>query len=172
MPVQQLRNVAIFLDMENLFGGYGKDVAAVPLAQLMGDIEAEVVRSGLGGTTALVRAYANWARPDMAVYKKTPAAKTPPVTKAPAPKKRLAAQKTAADHPELKLYQASVHDFVKKDPTLWINGQVNAQRLGTLLRKRWAEVTYKTFGFATLTRFVEESCGLKTVRPTAAVGSK
>lgn len=295
MPLKQLRNVAIFLDMENLFGGYGNDVTAVPLARVMRDIEAEVVRSGLGGTIALARAYANWARPDMAAYrsqllagnikpvqvfsfdhssknaadielvvdalevaadmpwielfvivsgdgdfvplirrlhalgkrsfvattsqpdagivnkvlpsvadhfhvievppapsvdiipapvqtspkakkalgaKKTPAAKTPTASKAPAAKKSVAAQKTAAYHPELKLYQASVHDFVKKDPTVWVNGQVNAQRLGTLLRKRWPEVTYKTFGFATLTRFVEESCGLKTVKPVGASGTK
>jgi uncharacterized LabA/DUF88 family protein len=69
VPLKQLRNVAIFLDMENLFGGYGNDVTAVPLAQVMRDIEAEVVRSGLGGTIALARAYANWARPDMAAYR-------------------------------------------------------------------------------------------------------
>ncbi|WP_426226603.1 NYN domain-containing protein [Pseudarthrobacter sp. DSP2-3-2b1] len=295
MPVQQSRNVAIFLDMENLFGGYGNDVAAVPLAQVMRDIEAEVARSGLGGGTALARAYANWARPDMAGYrsqllagnikpvqvfsfdhssknaadielvvdalevaadmpwielfvivsgdgdfvplirrlhalgkrsfvattsqpaagivnrllpsvadyfhrievppapaaniipavvqatpksskaaaaKKTPATKPPPAKKAPAATKSPSAKKVPAAHPELKLYQASVHDFVKKDPTLWVNGQVNAQRLGTLLRKRWPDITYKTFGFATLTRFVEESCGLKTIKPAAAGASK
>ena len=69
MLVEQKRNVAIFLDMENLFGGYAKNVATVPLAQIVRDIEAEVARSGLGGQTAVARAYANWSRPDMAGYK-------------------------------------------------------------------------------------------------------
>lgn len=294
VPVQQKRNVAIFLDMENLFGGYGKDVSGVPLAAVVRDIEAEVGRTGLGGATALARAYANWSRPDMTGYrsqllasnikpvqvfsfensnknaadielvvdalevaadmpwielfvivsgdgdyvplirrlhalgkrsfvvtttqptagvvnrllpsvadhflqvvvtpapvslpaaavkpmavlatksgpaKKTqPSKKNPPEQKSPPAKQNpaKALPKTLANHPEFKLYRASIHDFVKKDPTLWVNGQVNAQRLGTLLRKRWPDITYKTFGFATLTRFIEECCGLKTMTPAAS----
>lgn len=269
MPVQQ-RNVAIFVDLENLFGGYGNDVATVPLAKVVRDIEAEVVRSGLGGQTALARAYANWSRPDMAGYKgqllagnvkpvqvysfdhssknaadielvvdalevaadmpwvelfvivsgdgdfvplirrlhalgkrsfvattSQPAAgvvnkllpsvadhfyvidiphaaapavpakqKAQSVRKAPAPKA------APDEHPELKLYKASVHGFLKEDPGLWANGQVNVQRLGPLLRKRWPNITYRTFGFATLTRFVEEACGIKTAAPAGAAVQK
>lgn len=291
MPGQQIRNVAIFLDMENLFGGYGNDVGAVPLAQVVRDIEAEVARSGLGGGTALARAYANWARPDMAGYRsqllagnikpvqvfsfdhssknaadielvvdalevaadmpwielfvivsgdgdfvplirrlhalgkrsfvattsqpaagivnkllpsvadyfhrievppapgmsimpaavqvsskatkappgqKIPAAKTPTAKNAPTAKKAPAAKKTAAAHPELKLYRASVLKLMNEDPTLWVNGQVKAPQLGKLLRERWPDVTYKTFGFATLTRFVEECCGLKIAKSAAS----
>lgn len=281
MPVQQKRNVAIFLDMENLFGGYGNDVSAVPLAKVVRDIEAEVASSGLGGQIALARAYANWSRPDMTGYKNqllasnikpvqvfsfdhstknaadielvvdalevaadmpwielfvivsgdggyvplirrlhalgkrslvattsqpaagtvnkllpsvadhfhvidvppapaaisapaaitTPAVKKVAAKKAAPAKKAVPANKAPADHPEFKLYRASVHALVKEDPTLRVNGQVNAQRLGTLLRKRWPEVTYRTFGFATLTKFVEESCGLKTAKPLAAATS-
>jgi uncharacterized LabA/DUF88 family protein len=284
VPVQQKRNVAIFLDMENLFGGYGKDVSGVPLAAVVRDIEAEVGRTGLGGATALARAYANWSRPDMTGYRSqllasnikpvqvfsfensnknaadielvvdalevaadmpwielfvivsgdgdyvplirrlhalgkrsfvvtttqpaagvvnrllpsvadhflqvvvtpapvsltaaavkpmaVPATKNLPEQKNPPAKQNpaKALPKTLANHPEFKLYRASIHDFVKKDPTLWVNGQVNAQRLGTLLRNRWPDFTYKTFGFATLTRFIEECCGLKTMTPAASGG--
>ena len=65
----QQRNVAIFLDMENLFGGYKNDVTSVPLATVVGDIEKVVGETGLGGQTALTRAYANWGRADMAGYR-------------------------------------------------------------------------------------------------------
>ncbi|MET3720641.1 NYN domain-containing protein [Arthrobacter sp. UYEF21] len=287
--MDQKRDVAIFVDMENLFGGYGKDVATVPLDQVIHDIEAEVARSGLGGQTAVARAYANWARGDMAGYrrqllagsikpvqvfsfdhstknaadielvvdalevaadmpwielfvivsgdgdfvplirrlhalgkrsfvattshpaagavnkllpsvadrfhiidvaqapavvpaqralppKKAQPAKKPkpgnqkpqPVKKPqPAQKKSPAPKATVLEHPELKLYKASIHGFIRDDPTLWVNGKVSAQRLGLLLRKRWPNITYKTFGYATLTRFVEEGCGLKTAAQPA-----
>ena len=274
MPVEQKRDVAIFLDMENLFGGYAKNVATVPLARIVRDIEAEVARSGLGGQTALARAYANWSRPDMAGYKgqllacnikpvqvfsfdqstknaadielvvdalevaadmpwielfvivsgdgdfvplirrlhalgkrsfvattsqpaagvvnkllpavadrflvvdvpqppaSVPVQKSAQQAQKSLPAKKVPAAKTASqEHPELKLYKASVHGFIKEDPSLWVNGQVSAQRLGLLLRNRWPNITYKTFGYATLTRFVEECCGLKTAAaPAAAFG--
>lgn len=93
---------------------------------------------------------------------KIPAAKTPTAKKAPT------AKKTAAAHPELKLYRASVLKLMNEDPTLWVNGQVKAPQLGKLLRERWPDVTYKTFGFATLTRFVEECCGLKIAKSAAS----
>jgi uncharacterized LabA/DUF88 family protein len=238
-PVEHKRDVAIFVDMENLFGGYGKDVATVPLARIVRDIEAEVARSGLGGQTALARAYANWSRPDMAGYKGQLLAGNikpiqvfsfdqstknaadielvvdalevaadmpwielfvivsgdgdfvPLIRRLHALGKRsfvattsqpaagvvnrllpavadlfrvieVTPKKASQEHPELKLYEASVHGFIKEDPSLWVNGQVSAQRLGLLLRKRWPNITYKTFGYATLTRFVEEHCGLTT----------
>lgn len=77
-----------------------------------------------------------------AAKKAAPATKTAPAKKAPTGKK------SPADHPGFKLYRASVVKLVNEDPALWVNGQVNAQRLGTLLRKHWPEVTYKTFGFS------------------------
>lgn len=268
MPVPvQTRNVAIFVDMENLFGGYGNDVSTVPLATVVRDIEAEVARSGLGGQTALARAYANWSRPDMAGYKSQllagnikpvqvfsfdhstknaadielvvdalevaadmpwielfvivsgdgdfvplirrlhalgkrslvattsqpaagvvnkllpsvadhfhvidiPRASAAVAVKIAVKKTQPAKKAPPQEHPEFKLYKASVHGFIKEDPTLWLNGQVNVQRLGPLLRKRWPNVTYKTFGYATLTRFVEEGCGIKTAAPAASAVPK
>jgi len=259
------RNVAIFLDMENLFGGYGNDVTSVPLATVVRAIEKVVGDTGLGGRTALARAYANWGRPDMAGYrsqllahnikpvqifsfdqpsknaadielvvdalevaadmpwielfvivsgdgdfvpllrrlhalgKRSLVATTsqpnagvvnkvlqsvadhfhvidipapavvvpvPAVKKPPAPAKP--AKKKTAPHTELELYKASVHAFLKDDPTLWVKGLVNAPRLGQLLRDRWPNVTYKTFGYKTLTAFAEQGCGLKvTTAPVA-----
>ncbi|MEO6529854.1 MAG: NYN domain-containing protein [Specibacter sp.] len=64
------RNVAIFLDVENLFGGYHRDVTGVQLGKVVRGIEQILGASGIGEKTALVRAYANWARADMAVYRR------------------------------------------------------------------------------------------------------
>lgn len=64
------RNVAIFLDVENLFGGYHRDVTGVQLGTVVRGIEQIVRTSGIGEKTAMVRAYANWARPEMAVYRR------------------------------------------------------------------------------------------------------
>jgi hypothetical protein len=257
------RNVAIFLDMENLFGGYKNDVSSVPLARVVREIEEVVGKSGLGGQTAIARAYANWGRADMASYrsqllannikpvqifsfdqssknaadielvvdalevaadipgielfvivsgdgdfvplirrlhalgKRSLVATTsqpgagavnkllatvadyfhiidippPPVADAvkKAPAKPVAKSPAPAiRHPELKLYKASVHAFLKEDPSLRVNGLVNAPRLGALLRNRWPNVTYKTFGYRTLTLFVEGGCGLKVAGPATA----
>lgn len=281
MAGPQQRNVAIFLDMENLFGGYKNDVTSVPLATVVRDIEKVVRDTDLGGRTALTRAYANWARADMAGYRsqlqahnikpvqifsfdqssknaadielvvdalevaadmpwidlfvivsgdgdfvpllrrlhalgkrslvattsqpkagavnkvlqsvadhfhvidipappaapvaapavgkpaKAPVKKPATPAKPPAPAKP-AKKKNEAPHTELELYKASVHAFLKDDPTLWEKGLVNAPRLGQLLRDRWPNVTYKTFGYKTLTSFAEEGCGLKVVSTPAA----
>lgn len=64
------RNVAIFFDVENLFGGYRRDVTGVQLGKVVRTIEQIVRTSGIGGKTAMVRAYANWARPEMVGYKR------------------------------------------------------------------------------------------------------
>ena len=94
-----------------------------------------------------------------------PAKKVQPAKKAQAAKKVPAAKnapapKTAAqEHPELNLYKASVHGFIKENPSLWVNGQVSAQRLGPLLRNRWPNITYKTFGYATLTALSRNAAG-------------
>ncbi|WLQ07371.1 NYN domain-containing protein [Arthrobacter oryzae] len=261
MAGSQQRNVAIFLDMENLFGGYKNDVTSVPLATVVRDIEKVVRDTDLGGRTALTRAYANWARADMAGYrsqlqahnikpvqifsfdqssknaadielvvdalevaadmpwidlfvivsgdgdfvpllrrlhalgKRSLVATTtqpkagavnkilqsvadhfhvidipaPPAAPVAAPAVgKPAKKKDEAPHTELELYKASVHAFLKDDPTLWEKGLVNAPRLGQLLRDRWPNVTYKTFGYKTLTSFAEEGCGLKVVSTPAA----
>ncbi|WP_413248375.1 NYN domain-containing protein [Sinomonas flava] len=62
------RNVAVFIDMENLFGGYSRDVTTVPLARVIAGIDEKLRGAGKGALTATVRAYANWARPDMRAY--------------------------------------------------------------------------------------------------------
>ena len=282
MAGSQRRNVAIFLDMENLFGGYSNDVTSVPLAKIVRDIKEAAGNSGLGGDTAIARAYANWAHPEMTGYRSQllanniepvqvfsfgnsaknaadielvvdalavatdmpwielfvivsgdgdfvplirrlhalgkrslvattsqpkagvvnkvlqsvadhfhvidiPAPPAAPVAavvmkptttasvKAPikAPVKAPTKKNPAADqHTQLELFKASVHAFLKDDPTLWVNGLVNAPRLGQMLRDRWPDVTYRTFGYKTLTAFAEEGCGLKvtntpSARPTA-----
>lgn len=63
------RNVAIFLDMENLFGGYGGLVATAPIRQLLNEIE--LVASGLGVMSAIAvkRAYANWSDARLMAYR-------------------------------------------------------------------------------------------------------
>lgn len=55
------RNVAIFLDMENLMGGYQKDVASVPIGSIVREVQNVVQSRGVGSLVALTRAYANWA---------------------------------------------------------------------------------------------------------------
>ena len=62
------RNVAIFLDMENLRGGVPGNVAGVHIGAFVRGIEQAVRAGGLGSKTALVRAYANWGRPEMQAY--------------------------------------------------------------------------------------------------------
>lgn len=60
-------NTAVFIDLENLFGGYAKDVASVPLAGLAAELKGLLGHSGRTRITAF-RAYANWARPAMIAY--------------------------------------------------------------------------------------------------------
>ncbi|GHG58979.1 hypothetical protein GCM10012320_32810 [Sinomonas cellulolyticus] len=64
------RNVAIFLDMENLFGGYSNDVTTVRIGEVVRGIEKIVREGGVGSLTASVRAYANWGRADMGAYRR------------------------------------------------------------------------------------------------------
>ena len=63
-------NVAMFIDLENLFGGYGRDVTTVPLGKLAAGVEVALRTSGLGAGRAVARAYANWGHPDMGVYRR------------------------------------------------------------------------------------------------------
>lgn len=64
------RNVAIFVDMENLFGGYGRDVTSVAIGPVIREIECIIREHDVGSLTATVRAYANWGRADMAAYRR------------------------------------------------------------------------------------------------------
>lgn len=62
------RNLAIFLDMENLLGGSVGKVEHLQIGKVVQGIEQIVRAGGMGGKTATVRAYANWGRPQMGVY--------------------------------------------------------------------------------------------------------
>ncbi len=64
------RNVAVFLDLENLYGGASGNAASVPMATVITEIERLVRQSGVGSLTAVARAYANWGRSDMAGYRR------------------------------------------------------------------------------------------------------
>jgi uncharacterized LabA/DUF88 family protein len=64
------RNVAVFLDLENLYGGASGNAASVPIAAVVTEIERLVRQSGVGSLTAVARAYANWGRSDMAGYRR------------------------------------------------------------------------------------------------------
>ena len=54
------RDIAVFIDLENLFGGYGEDVSGVPLSRILSEIRAEVKSLKVGSLSATTRAYANW----------------------------------------------------------------------------------------------------------------
>ncbi len=62
--------MAIFLDLENLFGGYENNVTRVQIGKIVSGIEQIVRAKGVGGHTATARAYANWGRADMGVYQR------------------------------------------------------------------------------------------------------
>lgn len=64
------RNVAIFLDMENLYVGHRNEVGAVPLGRLVREIEQIVRAGGFGRRTTTMRAYANWGNPEMGGYRR------------------------------------------------------------------------------------------------------
>ncbi|GAB3135690.1 NYN domain-containing protein [Marisediminicola antarctica] len=62
------RDIAVFIDMENLFGGYGADVSGVPLSRILNEIHAEVKSLEVGSLAATTRAYANWGFKGMTTY--------------------------------------------------------------------------------------------------------
>ncbi len=64
------RNVAVFLDMENLYGGVAGHPTSVPVGPIMKDISQLVRESGVGALTAVARAYANWGRVEMGTYRR------------------------------------------------------------------------------------------------------
>ena len=68
------RNMAVFIDLENLFGGYGRSITGVPLAAMVRAVQRKAHELGLSRGAATARAYANWTHPDMASYRKQMAA--------------------------------------------------------------------------------------------------
>ncbi len=62
------RDIAVFIDLENLFGGYGADVSGVPLSRILSEIRAEVKSLKVGSLAATTRAYANWGFKGMTTY--------------------------------------------------------------------------------------------------------
>jgi hypothetical protein len=63
------RNAAVYIDLENLFGGYSKSVGSVPLAQIAQQLK-RILASDAGTRTTSIRAYANWALPAMQAYQR------------------------------------------------------------------------------------------------------
>lgn len=64
------RNVAVFLDMENLVGGKTAGATGLRLGELVTAVENIVQKSGVGSKTALIRAYAHWGSPVMAGFQR------------------------------------------------------------------------------------------------------
>ena len=64
------RNVAVFIDMENLVGGKSVGSTGLRLGELMSGIESIVRKTGVGSLTALARAYAHWGSPVMAGFQR------------------------------------------------------------------------------------------------------
>ncbi|WP_084442937.1 NYN domain-containing protein [Arthrobacter sp. CAL618] len=62
--------MAIFIDLENLFGGYGGGVLGVPISRLIRGIRHEVTALGISTGAATTRAYANWSHPGMSTYRR------------------------------------------------------------------------------------------------------
>ncbi|MHA7261827.1 NYN domain-containing protein [Arthrobacter sp. TMN-37] len=64
------RNVAVFLDMENLYGGVSGHPTSVPVGLILKDIGRLVSDSRVGELTAVAKAYANWGRAEMGTYRR------------------------------------------------------------------------------------------------------
>lgn len=66
--------MAVFIDLENLFGGYGRSITGVPLSAIVKTVQAKANLLGLSRGAATIRAYANWTHPEMSTYRKQMAA--------------------------------------------------------------------------------------------------
>lgn len=64
------RNVAVFLDMENLVGGKTAEATGLRLGELVTAIETIVQKSGVGSKAAVIRAYAHWGSKVMAGFQR------------------------------------------------------------------------------------------------------
>lgn len=57
------RNVAVFIDAENLFKGYGKlEIPDISMPEILSQLEAAASQEAGSGSIAMSRAYADWAR--------------------------------------------------------------------------------------------------------------
>ncbi|WP_104201204.1 NYN domain-containing protein [Cryobacterium sp. Y29] len=64
------RNVAVFIDLENMFGGYNNNVSGVPLSRMLREIRKFVEDLEIGSSAATTRAYANWMVAGMSTYRR------------------------------------------------------------------------------------------------------
>ncbi len=65
------RNVAVFIDAENLFKGYGKlDIPDVSMDDIVDQLEKAAAREAGSGSIALARAYADWGRIGLEDYRR------------------------------------------------------------------------------------------------------
>lgn len=65
------RNVAVFIDAENLFKGYGKlDIPDVSMADILRQLESAAAREAGAGSIALARAYADWGALGLEDYRR------------------------------------------------------------------------------------------------------
>lgn len=64
------RNMAVFIDLENMFGGYNNGVSGVPLSRMLREIRQFVEGLEIGSSAATTKAYANWMVAGMATYRR------------------------------------------------------------------------------------------------------
>jgi len=64
------RNIAVFIDLENMFGGYSRNVSGVPLSRMLREVHAFVENLEIGSGAATTRAYANWTVAGMSNYRR------------------------------------------------------------------------------------------------------
>lgn len=66
-----IRNVAVFIDAENLFKGYGKlDIPDISMEEILEQLEAAASREAGAGSIALSRAYADWGALGLEDYRR------------------------------------------------------------------------------------------------------
>jgi len=267
------RNIAVFIDLENMFGGYGRNVSGVPLSRMLREVHAFVESLEIGSGAATTRAYANWTVTGMSNYRRellesgvepvqifstggvneqseerrknaadiqivvdalsvaveapwvdvfvivsgdgdylplvrrlqylgkyvigvtltganaggvsavlrsnvdhyfevdagvarpgreSTAAVVTPATKGTTT--AIAPQLPSDRIPSLAEYVKFTRDFVATNPKAMHGDHVDGVFLNDALRRQWPRVTFATFGFATLGKFVEVECGLKIYR--------
>jgi uncharacterized LabA/DUF88 family protein len=65
------RNVAVFIDAENLFKGYGKlEIPDISMEEILEQLEASAAREAGAGSIAIARAYADWGALGLEDYRR------------------------------------------------------------------------------------------------------
>lgn len=65
------RNVAVFIDAENLFKGYGKlEIPDISMEEILDQLETAAAREAGAGSIALARAYADWGALGLEDYRR------------------------------------------------------------------------------------------------------